>query len=106
MTTGEAEKEVVRVDAGPANLDIRISLFSGGNDWTLGETNGNETVKWEFSPNNQDWTTFLADNINYSLADELASAAQQAVYFRLTMPSESSSTQAHSSLATVTALAP
>ena len=106
-TTGDAQKEIVRVDGDTANLDIRTSLFSGaGNDWTLGATNGNEVVKWEFSPNNQDWTTFLADNINYPLADELASAAQQAVYFRLTMPNASSSGQTHSSLVTITAVAP
>ena len=106
-TTGDAEKEIVRVNADPANLDIRTSLFSGdGNDWALGPTNGNDTVKWEFSPDNLDWTTFLAENTNYPLVDELASATQQAVYFRLTMPSGSSSGQAHSSLVTITALAP
>ncbi len=106
-TTGEAEKEIVRVDADPANLDIRTSLFSdGGNDWSLGPTNGNDTVKWEFSPDNLDWTTFLAENTNYPLVEELASTTQQAVYFRLTMPSGSSSGQAHSSLVTVTAVAP
>ena len=106
-STGDAQKEIVRVTADPANLDIRTSLFSGGgNDWALGTTNGNDAIKWEFSPDNLDWTTFLAADTNYPLAEELASAAQQAVYFRLTMPTGSSSGQAHSSLVTITAVAP
>jgi len=107
-TTGEAEKEIIRIDSGPANLDVKSTVFSdNGNTWNLGLTNGPNQVKWEFTSSTVGpWTTFATTTAIYSLASGLATNATSSLYLKLTMPIETSSSAQYSSTVTIVATAP
>jgi hypothetical protein len=105
--TNSSDIQIVRVDTGPANLDIKSTIWTdGSNNWTLGTSNGSRQVKWEFSPNNSDWTTFAAAGTDYDLANNVAEEGTQNVYLRLTMPTAVENYNQYSSTVTVTASAP
>jgi len=105
--SGLNDIQTISVDTGPVNLDIRSTVFSdNGNSWSLGTTNGADQVKWEFSPEATTWNTFFAPNTLYDLANNVAQANTQDVYFRLTMPTSTSSNNEHSSQITIVATAP
>lgn len=105
--SGINDVQTVTVDAGPANLDVKSTVFSDGSDtWSLGSTNGVNQVKWEFSPNASVWSTFLTADTLYDLANNVAQANTQDLYLRLTLPADSSSSLQHSSTVTIVATAP
>lgn len=86
-----SDVQTITVDSGPVNLDIKSSVFSDGtNSWSLGSSNGVNQVKWEFSSDNTNWTTFAAANTNYTFASNVAQDATKNLYLRLTMPTSSS----------------
>ncbi len=99
--------QTVWVDAGPANLDIKTSLFADSSyAWSLGSSNGNNQVKWEFSPDSSSWNTFLATSTLYDLANNLNTDNSQDFYFRLTMPTVTDSLNQYSATITIVATAP
>lgn len=99
--------QTVRVDTGPANLNIKTSLFSDGvNTWTLGTASGPNQVIWEYSPDGSTWTIFTAANVWYTLANNVAAGTTQDIYFRLTMPTSTASSNQYSGTITVMAVAP
>ena len=100
--------QTVRVDTGPADLDIKSTVFSDGtgHTWALGTTNGDNQVIWEFSPDGSEWTIFEAADTPYLLASNVAQGATQDVYFRITMPTSSSSDEQFSATITILATAP
>lgn len=105
--SGTGDVQTVRVDAGPANLDIKSSNFiAGGNTWTLGAANGSEQVLWEFSADGSTWNIFTDANTPYNLANNVATSNTQDFYLRLTMPTDTASANQHSATVTIVATAP
>ncbi len=99
--------EVVQVDTGPAELDVKSSIFSnGGESWSLGAANGEDQVVWEFSPDGSAWTIFETAETQYPLAGSVAEGASQDLYLRLTLPTSSSSGDEFSATVTLIATAP
>jgi len=106
-SSGINDKETVRIDIGPANLDIKSTIFSdNGNTWSLGSTNGANQVKWEFSPDTSTWNTFSSANTLYDLANNAAEGNTQDLYLRLTMPTSIDSSAEYSSTITIVATSP
>lgn len=105
--SGTNDIQTVRVDAGPANLDIRTTLFSDGiNNWALGTTNGDNQAVWEYSKEGTTWYKFLVANNLYPLATGVSQLGAQNIYFRLTMPTATISSVQYSSIMTVLATTP
>jgi len=105
--TGINDTEVVSVDSGPADLNIKSTTFSdGSNTWSLSTTNGADQVQWEFSPNGSSWSDFaIADNY-YTLATGIAQGNTQNVDLRITTPTSTNSYLQHSTTVTIQAVAP
>ncbi len=105
--SGTNDIQTVSVDTGPVNLDVKSTIFSeGANTWSLGSSNGINQAKWEFSPNAGTWSTFLTSNTLYDLANNVAEGNTQDLYLRLTLPTESSSSNQHAATVTIVATAP
>jgi len=105
--SGLNDVQTISVDTGPVNLDIKSTVFSdNGNSWSLGTTNGADQVKWEFSPEATTWNTFLAPNTLYDLADNVAQANTQDVFFFFTMPTSTTSNNQYGSDITIVASSP
>ncbi len=105
--TGLNDVQTISVDVGPANLDVKSTVFcDNGNCWNLGSTSGLNQVKWEFSPNTSIWNTFLAPDTLYDLANNVPQDNTQNLYLRITMPTETSSSNPYSSTITIVATAP
>ena len=105
--SGTNDIQTIMVDTGPANLDVKTTLFSAGtNNWTLGSTNGDNQVIWEYSKEGTTWNKFLLANTLYSLAASVPQSGTQDVYFRLNMPTTSASSAQYSSIITIVASAP
>jgi hypothetical protein len=64
-------------------------------------------VKWEFSKDGTTWTTFTLADMLFTLDDnDVPTGATRDVYFRLTMPTATTSANQHSATVTVVAVAP
>ncbi len=99
--------ETVSIDTGPANLDVKSTVFcDNGNCWSLGLANGANQVKWEFSADASVWNTFLTPGTLSDLADNVVQGTTQNLYLRITMPTETSSSAQHNSTVTIVATAP
>ena len=109
-TTGSGidDVETVRIDTGPADLDVRSTVFSDGtNVWSLGATNGENQVQWEFSPDSSSWSPFLLPEPTlYDLADNVPEGETRNLYLRLTMPTATASSAQYSSTVTIVATSP
>ena len=105
MVDNSSDVQVISMDAGPADLEVRTTGFSdGANSWTLGDTINDNQVKWEFSPDNGTWSTFLTSDTLYNLADNVEDT--QNLHLRLTMPTASNSSNQYGSTITIVATAP
>lgn len=101
--------ETISVDSGPANLNIKTTVFSeGGNNWTLGAaSNGPTQILWEFSKDGTNWTIFTAaDPTTFTFDTNVAQSATRNLYLRLTMPTTTNSYNQYSSTITVVASTP
>jgi len=104
---GINDVETISVDSGPADLDVRSTNFTeGGNTWTLNTANGANQVKWEFSKNGTDWSTFAVVDTLYALDTNVAQGQTRDLYLRITMPTSTNSYNQYSSTVTVVASAP
>jgi len=106
--SGTNDVQTVTINTGPANLDVKSTVFSNGSDtWSLGAANGANQVKWEFASTMSDnWHTFLAPNTVYDLANNVPEAATRDLYLRITMPTGTASSSQYSSMITIVATAP
>ncbi|MCH7492982.1 S8 family serine peptidase, partial [Patescibacteria group bacterium] len=107
--SGTIDVQTVTVDTGPVDLYVRSTLYSdNGNSWSLGTTNGADQVIWEFSPDGTgtSWSTFTSANTPFLLASSVSQGASQDAYFRLTMPTSTSSNNQYSSDITIVASSP
>ena len=103
---GTNDVQTVQVTTGPVDLYIWSTQFTDDeNTWSLGTTSGSDQVIWEFSPDgNPPWTTFITPNLLETLALDVAQASSQNIFFRLTMPSSSSSIKEHGVSVTLVAV--
>jgi hypothetical protein len=105
--SGANDVQTVSVDAGPANLDVRSTTFSDGNNtWGLGSSSGGDQVKWEFSKDGTNWSTFSAADTLYAFDTNVSQSATRNLYLRITTPTSTSSFAEHSTTVTVVASAP
>lgn len=105
--SGLNDVQTVTVDTGPVDLDIRTTTFSdNGNSWSLGSSNGVDQAQWEFSPDGSSWTTFTAAYTLFPLASSVSQGATQDTYFRLTMPTSTTSNDQYDSDITIVASSP
>lgn len=101
------DPEVVKMRLGPGDLLIRTSVFSDGvNTWTLGTTSGPDQVVWEFSTDGTNWKVFTEGGLAFDLATGLRDAEERTFFFRLSMPTTSSSRAVHTATIVVTGIAP
>lgn len=107
MVDSLSDIETIMVDTGPADLDVKSTVFSdGSNTWSLGSSNGENQVKWEFSPDGTSWNSFIAADTLSNLVTSVPQGNTQDLYLRLTMPTDTDSTSQYSSTVTIVATAP
>lgn len=105
--SGTNDVQTVQVTTGPANLSVKSTNFSdGANTWTLGTANSADQVLWEFSKDASTWNTFSTADTLFSLDTNVAQSDSRDLYLRLTMPTETSFNNQHSSTVTIVATAP
>lgn len=105
--SGTNDVQTISVTTGPANLDVKSTTYSDGNNiWALGVTNGADQVKWEFSSDGTSWTLFSTADTLFNLANTVSEGNTQGMYLRLTMPSSTSSTNEHAATVTIVATTP
>ncbi len=99
--------EIVSIDDGPVDLDIRSTAFSdGSNTWLLDTSNGSDQVLWEYSKDASTWPDFAAANTLYSFDTNIGVGETRPLYLRLTAPTDTSSYNQHSATVTIVASAP
>lgn len=99
--------EVVQVDAGPVDISIESTDFiSSSSFWKLGETNDVDQVKWEYSVDNLNWDSMSVSNTLYSVNTNLPTNSTSSLFFRITLPTETSLFEEYSSNVTIMATAP
>lgn len=104
-TSGDVQ--TIQVDTGPVNFDVKSTAFAdNGNTWNLGTTNGPDQVVWEYSSDASVWSIFEAEDTLYSLVSNVAEGVTQDIYFRLTMPTETASSNQYGATATIVATVP
>jgi hypothetical protein len=105
--SGADDVQILRVVQGPASLYVRSTAFSDGlNVWALGATNGPNRVVWEYSANGTVYTPLTAPDMLSLLAAGVPVGGLVSVYFRLTMPTVTSSNNQHSAAVTIVAVPP
>ena len=105
--SGTDDVQTVQVDVGPANLNVKSTLFSDGtNSWTLGTVNGDNQVVWEYSKEGTSWNKFLVANTLYFFDSNVPQLETRNFYLRLTMPTATISTVQYGSVVTIVATTP
>lgn len=106
--SGTNDVQIVQVDVGPANLDVKSTVFSTATStWNLGESNGPNQVKWEFATSATSiWNTFLTAGTLYDLANNVAQGSTRDLYLKITMPTETAYFAEHSVTVTIVATSP
>lgn len=106
MSTSDAQ--IIYIDQGPADLDIRSTYYSTGvgDTWTLNNTSSNNLVKWEFSKDGSSWSTFLVADSLYLFDAGVGVGETRNAYFKITIPTFTDSYEQYSTTVTVVASAP
>ena len=105
--SGTNDVQTVQVATGPADLYVRTTAFSDStNVWSLGSTPGADRVVWRFSTDGAAWTTFTQTDTLVPLDTGVPAGGNRNVYFQLTTPTSSSSTNQHTATVTIVAVAP
>ncbi len=101
---GIDDEQIISSLYGEVDLNIKTSNFtSSANSWTLGNSNGGERVKFDFSSNGTNWTTFLIADQYYSFKNGVLSDADISLFLRLTTPTISEDVGPYSADITVQA---
>ncbi len=105
---GINDVQTVQVVTGPADIDVRTTLWTDVDvdSWSLGTTSGTDQVVWEFSTDGTNWTAFSAADLLFTAAQGLTDGQQLNLFFRLTMPTETTSGKEHSVTVTIVATSP
>jgi hypothetical protein len=99
--------EIISVDSGPADLDVKSTNFSDGTyTWTLSTSNDYDQVHWEFSKDGSAWSSFAAADTPYAFDTYVGVGETRPLYFQLTTPTGTSSYDPFSTTVTVIASAP
>lgn len=102
-----ADPIIITVESGPADLNVKTTLFSdNGNSWSLGTTNGNKQVKWEFSKDGANWTIFEVADTEYPFDTNVPTSGTRDLHLRLTMPTETDSYNQYTATITIIASVP
>jgi hypothetical protein len=106
--TGINDIEVVSVDNGPADLDVRSSVFTeGGNTWALGASNGVDQIRWDFASTTPiTWTNFALADTLYSLQKSVPEGQTRDLMLRLQLPTATASFDQYSGAVTIVASTP
>jgi len=106
-SSGINDVQTIHVDSGPVNLAVKSTKFSDGtNYWNLGMTNGADQVEWDYTADGSTWYVFAAPNTLYEFVNNLATGVNQNIYFRLLLPTSTSSYNQHGATVTIVAIAP
>lgn len=106
-STGTDDIQTVRIDSGPADLNIKTTLFSdNGNSWSLETISGDNQMVWEYSKEGTIWTIFTAADTLNPLASNLSTNATQDIYFKITMPFSTVSNNQYNATVTIVATSP
>jgi len=105
---GINDVQTVQVVTGPADIDVKTTLWSDVDvdTWSLGATTGTDQVVWEFSTDGTNWTNFTTANLLFPAAQGLTNGQQLNLFFRLTMPTDITSSKEHSVTVTIVATSP
>jgi len=104
---GINDVEIVRVDSGPANIDVQSTNFSdGSNTWSLNTSSGSDQVHWEFSKDGLSFNSFDLVDTLYSLDTNVTTSGTTNLYLKITAPTDTSSYNQHSATVTVVASVP
>lgn len=104
---GINDVEVVSIDNGPVDLDIKSTVFSeGGNNWSLGSSNGSDQVQWAYSSSTSPWYTISTADTLYAFDYNVDGSATRNIYFKITMPTDTTSFNQYSADVTIVASAP
>jgi hypothetical protein len=96
--------QVIEIESGPVDLDIKTSLFSHGEYvWSFGLTNGDNQVKWEFSKDGENWTIFEVADSLYEFDTNVPEEGTRNLYLRLTAPEQTDSMGPYSVTVTIVA---
>lgn len=99
--------EIISVDSGPADLDIKSTDFSDGTyTWTLSTSNGYDQVYWEFSQDGLAWSGFDAADTPYIFDTNVGVGETRPLYLQLTTPTDTSSYDQFNTTVTVIASPP
>ena len=106
-STNASDVQVIAVGTGPANLHIKSTNFTEGtHTWALGSANGADQVKFEFSKDNSNYSTFSAADVLYSFDSNVPASETRNLYLRLTTPLTTLSYNQFDAVITVVASAP
>lgn len=90
---------------GPVDLSIKTTVFTHDEHaWSLGNSPGNNTVKWEYSDTGNTWHTFNTPDSYASFAQNVSDSIP--VFFRLSTPTASESFGPYSAAVTILATRP
>lgn len=104
---GINDVEVVSIDNGPVDLDIKSTVFSeGGNNWSLGVSNGSDQVQWAYSSSTSPWYTISTADTLYAFDYNVPESATRNVYLKITMPTDTTSFNQYSADVTIVASSP
>ena len=104
---GTNDVQTVQVTTSPVDLFIKTTLFTDGeNTWSLSTTSGSDQVIWDFSTDGTTWIIFSSANMLFTLATNVAQGTTQDIFFRLTMPTDTSSVKEHGVSVTLVAVEP
>ncbi len=105
--TNSSSPEVISIDSGPADLSIKSTNFShDSNTWALGSAVDDYVVKWEFSKDNSNWSTFLVADTNYSFDTNVNTDDTRNLYLRINTPTDSDSDGPYGATVTIMASSP
>ncbi len=106
--SGINDVQTIHVDTGPVKLAVRSTNFSdGSNLWTLNTSNGADQVQWNYSKEGTTWYVFaISDQLYWFVETPLNEGENQNIYFKLTMPTSTSSHNQHGATVTIVAIAP
>jgi len=104
---GQSDPEIISVDSGTANLNVRSTAFVGvGSTWSLGAASGPDQVLWQFSKDGSSWSDFAVVGTEYPFDTNVPAGNTRNVYLRIYMPSSTNSYVSHPAEITIVASSP
>lgn len=106
-TDGIHDEEIIQPVYGAVNLNIKSDGFTDGiYSWIFGNESDTDQIKFEFSHNSTDWTTFSVSDQYYTFEENVFPPNTSSLFLRLTTPTESESMGPYNSNITIQASRP